>query len=66
MERVTVRSETEQIEVTLGGFFPPYKADVSRKFIPGLTTFYVTVDDVELEPMTPEQYRVWAQENGLA
>lgn len=59
MESIQVRRETEQIEVTLGGLLPPYKADTSRKFIPGLTTVYVTVDGEDLPPMTPEEYEVW-------
>lgn len=59
MESIQVRTEIEQIEITLSGILPPYKADTSRKFIPGLTTAYVTVDGVELPPMSPEQYEVW-------
>ena len=59
MESIQVRTEIEQIEITMGGLLPPFKADTSRKFIPGLTTVYVTVDGEELPPMTPEEYEVW-------
>jgi hypothetical protein len=58
-----VRFETEQIEVTRSGLFPPYIADWERKFVPGLTTVYVTVDGEELPPMSPEQYETWKAEN---
>lgn len=60
---LTVRSETEQIEVTRIGLFPPYKADTSRKFISGLTTVYITLDGVELPPMTPDEFRAWKQDH---
>lgn len=55
---VSVRMERERVEVTsvpalLGFDAPP---DYQREFIPGLSTYYVTVDGVELPPMSPEQY----------
>jgi hypothetical protein len=62
MTNFEVRFETEQIEVTRSGILPPYIADYERKFVPGLTTVYVTVDGVELPPMTPEQYERWRRE----
>lgn len=58
-----MRWETEQVEVTRAGILPPYEADYMRKFIPGLTRVYVTVDGVELPPMWPEEYEVWKAEN---
>lgn len=57
---IEVRMEREEIEVTRNGIFPPYEADPARVFIPGPTTYFVTVDGVELPPMTPEQYEKWA------
>lgn len=54
--RVHVRVHTEEIEVTRDGTLPPFKADVARKFIPGLTTFFVTIDGEELPPMTPIEF----------
>lgn len=66
MNEVEVRIETEQVEVTLDGLFPPYKADTMRKFVSGLTTVYVKVDGVELPPMTPEEYEVWSNARELA
>ena len=63
MSEIIVRMEREQVEVTLGGFLPPFKADTMRKFIPGFTTYYVTVDGVELPPMTPDEYDAWAASN---
>lgn len=53
---VWVRFERERIEVTSDGTLPPFKADVQREFVPGLATVYVTIDGVELPPMTQEQY----------
>lgn len=60
MSEITVRVEREQIEVTRDGSLPPFKADHHRVFIPGLTTVYVTIDGVDLPPMTPDEYEVWA------
>ena len=57
MSEIIVRMEREQVEL------PPFKADTMRKFIPGLTTYYVTVDGVELPPMTPDEYDAWATSN---
>lgn len=62
MSEVIVRFEREQIEVTRDGTLPPFKPDYMRKFIPGLTTVYVTVDGVDLPPMTPEEYEAWKEE----
>ena len=56
MSKIVVRMEREQIEVTRDGTLPPYKRDYQRKFIPGLSTYYVAIDGIELPPMTPEQY----------
>jgi len=52
---ISVRTETEQVDVTRSGLFPPYEADWEKKFIPGLTTVYVTIAD-ETFVLTPEQY----------
>lgn len=60
---ITVRFEREQVEVTRDGTLPPFIADYQRKFVPGLTTVYVTVDGEELPPMTPEAYEVWKASN---
>ena len=56
MSDISVRLEREQIEVTRSGILPPYEADHMRKFVPGLSIYYVTVDGVELPPMSSEQY----------
>jgi hypothetical protein len=61
MAQIELKVETERIDVTRTGILPPYEADHMRKFIPGLTTIYVTVDGVELPPMTPEQYAAWKE-----
>jgi hypothetical protein len=53
---IIVKWEREQIDITRSGILPPYKADPARVFIPGIATVYVTVDRVELPPMSPEQY----------
>jgi hypothetical protein len=37
----------------------PFKPDYQRVFMPGLTTYYVTVNGEELSPMSPEQYEAW-------
>ena len=58
-----IRMEREQIEVTSDGMLPPFKPDYQRVFIPGLTTYYVTVDGEELPPMTPEQFEEWKEQN---
>lgn len=59
MSEIIVRMEREQIEVTRDGTLPPFIPDYQRKFVPGLATFYVTVDGEELPPMTSEQYEAW-------
>ena len=61
VSEVQVRFERERIEVTRDGTLPPFKPDYMRKFIPGLTTVYATVDGIELPRMTPEEYAVWKQ-----
>lgn len=53
---IQVRLEREEVEVTRSGILPPFEPDYQRVFVPGLSTYYVTVDGVELPPMTPEQY----------
>lgn len=58
--------EREPIEVTsvpalLGIDAPP---DYARKFVPGLTWFYVTVDGEELPPMSPEEFQAWRVAHG--
>jgi len=63
MRDVFVRMERERIEVTRDGTLPPFKPDYQRVFIPGLSTYYVTVDGVDLPPMTPEQYEEWKEQN---
>jgi hypothetical protein len=63
---VQVRYEIEQVEVTVAGILPPFKADTMRKFVPGLTTIYVTVDGEELPPMTPDEFEAWKTDNGGA
>lgn len=60
---VEVRMAREQVEVTIDGTLPPFKPDYMRKFISGLTTYYVTVDGEELPPMSPEQYEAWRVEH---
>jgi hypothetical protein len=62
MSDVVVRMEREQIEVTRDGSLGG-APDYMRKFIPGLTTYYVTVDGEELPPMTPEQFKEWKEQN---
>lgn len=64
MREITVRFEREQVDVTYGGFFGG-EPDYERKFIPGPTTVYVTVDGVELPPMTPDEYEAWDEVNRL-
>jgi len=63
---VQVRYEIEQVEVTVDGTLPPFKPDYMRKFVPGLTTVYVTVDGKELPPMTPDEFEEWKTDNGGA
>lgn len=59
VSEIFIRAETEQIEVTRDGTLPPFQADYQRKFIPGLTTVYVTVDGEELPPMSPDAFEDW-------
>ena len=63
MNSLVVKMEREQIEVTRDGTLPPYVADPARVYVPGLTTYFVTVDGVALPPMSPEQYEAWRDEN---
>ena len=66
---VSVRIETEQVDVTRSGLLPPYEADYAKKFIPGLTTVFLTINDQEFE-LTPEEYAEsvaeWAEALNLA
>lgn len=63
MRDISVRMERERIEVTSDGTLPPFKPDYQRVFVPGLTTYYVTVDGDDLPPMSPQQYEVWKESN---
>lgn len=65
MSEIIVRMEREPIEVTsvpalLGIDAPP---DYARKFVPGPATYYVTVDGVELPPMSSEEFAAWSKEH---
>lgn len=61
---IEVRMECEEIEVTRDGTLPPFIADHERKFVPGLRTYYVSVDGEELPPMSPDEYAAWRETVG--
>ena len=44
VRQIGIDLEVEQIEVTLGGILPPYKASTQREFVPGLSHYYFVID----------------------
>ena len=52
---IGIDMEREQVDVTRSGLLPPYEADHSRKFIPGMKRWWLTLDNRRITELTHEQ-----------
>ena len=52
---VSIQTEVEQVEVTLAGILPPYRASSMREFIPGLRRTWLVINGERVCELTDDQ-----------